>query len=120
MYEVFEPFIPFAVGFIFFTAAIKVFFAYLNWKMGEPFEAYNKNTGMLICPNIGGVSGKIIGIHFVEGDFVKKDQAIFTIESSLAVMEIPAPTSGRVKKLHVKLDQKISEKKELVEFICSS
>ena len=68
--------------------------------------------GMLkfLLPDIGNHKDiPVIEILVNEGDSVEKDQSILTLESDKATMEIPAPSSGVVRNIQVKLEQKINQ-----------
>lgn len=68
--------------------------------------------GMLkfLLPDIGNHKNiPVIEILVNEGDNVEKDQSILTLESDKATMEIPAPLSGVVRNIQVKLEQKINQ-----------
>ena len=68
--------------------------------------------GMLkfLLPDIGNHKDiPVIEILVNEGDSVEKDQSILTLESDKATMEIPAPLSGVVRNIQVKLEQKINQ-----------
>ena len=68
--------------------------------------------GMLkfLLPDIGNHKDiPVIEILVNEGDSVERDQSILTLESDKATMEIPAPSSGVVRNIQVKLEQKINQ-----------
>lgn len=46
-------------------------------------------------------SGDIVGILVAEGDYVEEDQNILEIETDKAVIEVPIPMSGTIKKIHI-------------------
>lgn len=48
-------------------------------------------------------TGEVINVLVSEGDFIEQDQAIVELETDKAAIEVPAPVSGTVKGLHVKL-----------------
>ena len=48
-------------------------------------------------------TGEVINVLVSEGDFIEQDQAIVELETDKAAIEVPAPVSGIVKGLHVKL-----------------
>ncbi len=43
---------------------------------------------------------EIVSWHVAEGDMVKADQPMVSVETAKAVVEVPAPYSGRVAKIH--------------------
>lgn len=62
-----------------------------------------------LLPDIGNYENiPVIEILVNEGDTVEKDQSILTLESDKATMEIPAPVSGVIRNLQVKLEDKVS------------
>src|SRR6187402_539059 len=61
-------------------------------------------------PDIGGYDDvPVIELLVAEGDRVKADQGLVTLESDKATMEVPAPFAGVVKALKVKIGDKLSE-----------
>lgn len=51
-----------------------------------------------------------------EGDFIQADQPMVSMETAKAVVEVPAPKSGRISKLYGKIGEMISTGAPLVEF----
>ena len=61
-------------------------------------------------PDIGDFSGvPVIEILVSQGDQVKADDSLLTLESDKATMEIPAPADGVIREIKVKLDDSVSE-----------
>jgi pyruvate dehydrogenase E2 component (dihydrolipoamide acetyltransferase) len=61
-------------------------------------------------PDIGDYKDvPIIEVHVKEGDPVNTDDPLVSLESDKATMEVPAPSSGIVEKLLIKLGDKVSE-----------
>lgn len=61
-------------------------------------------------PDIGDFADvEVIEILVAPGDTVELDQALMTLESDKATMDIPAPSAGRVGALLVELGAKVSE-----------
>jgi pyruvate dehydrogenase E2 component (dihydrolipoamide acetyltransferase) len=61
-------------------------------------------------PDIGGFSEvDVIEILVKDGDAVKAEDSLITLESDKATMDIPAPYAGKVKTVRVKLGDKVSE-----------
>lgn len=61
-------------------------------------------------PDIGDFKDvEVIELLVKPGDKVNEDQPIIEVESDKASMEIPSPSSGIVKDIHVKVGEKISE-----------
>jgi pyruvate dehydrogenase E2 component (dihydrolipoamide acetyltransferase) len=63
-----------------------------------------------LLPDIGNYENiPVIEILVSEGDTVEKDQSVLTLESDKATMEIPAPVSGVIRNLQIKLEDKVSK-----------
>ena len=61
-------------------------------------------------PDIGGFKGvAVIEISVKAGDTVEKEQALISLETDKATMEVPSPAAGVVKEIKVKLGDKVSE-----------
>ncbi len=61
-------------------------------------------------PDIGGFKGvAVIEISVKVGDIIEKEQALISLETDKATMEVPSPAAGVVKELKVKLGDKVSE-----------
>lgn len=61
-------------------------------------------------PDIGGFHDvPIIEIHVKPGDTVKAEDALITLESDKATMDVPSPVAGTVKEVRVALGDKVSE-----------
>ena len=61
-------------------------------------------------PDIGDFKDvPVIEVLVKPGDTVKKDDSLITLESDKATMEVPAPSSGTVKDIRVKVGDKVSE-----------
>ena len=61
-------------------------------------------------PDIGDFKDvPVIEVLVKPGDSVKKDDSLITLESDKATMEVPAPSSGTVKEIRVKVGDKVSE-----------
>ncbi|HEX7605318.1 MAG TPA: biotin/lipoyl-containing protein, partial [Usitatibacter sp.] len=61
-------------------------------------------------PDIGDFKDvPVIEVLVKPGDSVKKDDALLTLESDKATMEVPAPSSGTVKAILVKVGDKLSQ-----------
>lgn len=67
-------------------------------------------------PDIGDFSEvDVIEVLVAEGDSVKAEQSLITVESDKASMEIPSPASGTVKALKVKVGDKVREGSVILE-----
>lgn len=61
-------------------------------------------------PNIGDFQGvEIIEIGVKPGDTVKADEALITLETEKATLDVPSPLSGEIESLLVKVGDKVSQ-----------
>ncbi len=61
-------------------------------------------------PDIGDFKEvEVIEVLVKPGDTVSKEQSLITLESDKATMEIPSPTAGVVKKIEIKVGDKVSK-----------
>lgn len=61
-------------------------------------------------PDLGHASAAaIIEIPIKVGDVVQVEEALITLESDKASMDIPAPFAGKIQKIHVKVGDKVSK-----------
>ncbi|PJX26496.1 dihydrolipoyl dehydrogenase [Advenella sp. S44] len=61
-------------------------------------------------PNIGDFDAvEVIEVLVAEGDTVKEEQSLITVESDKASMEIPSSSAGKVVSLSVKVGDKVAE-----------
>src|SRR5512145_2652998 len=61
-------------------------------------------------PDIGGFKGvAVIEIAVKPGDRIEKEQALISLETDKATMDVPSPAAGTVKELKVKVGDKVSE-----------
>jgi dihydrolipoamide dehydrogenase len=66
-------------------------------------------------PDIGDFKDiPVIEIFVKPGDTVAAEDSLVTLESDKATMDVPSPTAGVVKEVHVKLGDKVSEGKLIV------
>ena len=71
---------------------------------------------VITVPDIGDFEGvEIIEVLVAEGDTIKAEDSLITVESDKASMEIPSPESGVVKALNIKLGDRISQGDALLE-----
>ena len=64
----------------------------------------------LIVPNIGDFKDvEVIEVLINEGDNIKKNDPLITIESDKSSVEIPSIYSGKIEKLNLKVGDKVSE-----------
>ncbi len=63
----------------------------------------------LVVPDIGDFDEvEVIEIHVAVGDAVEKEDALFTLESDKATMDIPSSVGGKVTSLTIKVGDKVS------------
>jgi len=64
----------------------------------------------ILVPSIGDFkSVEIIEILIKEGQEIKKGDPVITLESDKSSVEVPSNLSGKVKKIHIKIGDKVSE-----------
>ena len=64
----------------------------------------------IIVPNIGDFKEvEVIEVLVKEGQKVKKDDSVITIESDKSSVEVPSNFSGIIKKINIKIGDKVSE-----------
>ena len=64
----------------------------------------------IIVPNIGDFKEvEVIEILVKEGQIIKKDDSIITLESDKSSVEVPSNFSGIIKKINIKVGDKVSE-----------
>lgn len=67
-------------------------------------------------PDIGGDSDvEIIEVHVAVGDEINAEDALITLESDKAAMDVPSPKGGVVKALKIKVGDKVSEGSDIIE-----
>jgi pyruvate dehydrogenase E2 component (dihydrolipoamide acetyltransferase) len=67
-------------------------------------------------PDIGDFDDvPVIEILVSEGDTVAAEDPLVTLESDKATMDVPSPVAGTIKKLHVKLDDRVAQGTLLLE-----
>ncbi|PSF08158.1 dihydrolipoyllysine-residue acetyltransferase [Marinobacter fuscus] len=75
-------------------------------------------TEVVKVPSLDGMENiPVIELNVSEGDTVEQEDALVTVESDKATMEIPAPASGKIGKLLVKEGDTLSEGDDLLEMI---
>ena len=68
------------------------------------------NTIEIRVPDIGDFSDiPVIEVLVSEGDQVKAEDSLVTLESDKATMEVPSPAAGVIRELKIKLDDTVSE-----------
>ncbi|WP_026375960.1 pyruvate dehydrogenase complex dihydrolipoyllysine-residue acetyltransferase [Aestuariibacter salexigens] len=63
----------------------------------------------VLVPDVGGEEVEVIELCVSPGDTVEAEDALVTVESDKASMDIPAPFSGVVKELKVSVGDKVSQ-----------
>jgi pyruvate dehydrogenase E2 component (dihydrolipoamide acetyltransferase) len=64
----------------------------------------------VLVPDIGNFDNvDVIEVHIKAGDNVKQDDALITLESDKASMDIPSPFAGTVKEVKLKVGDKVSQ-----------
>ena len=63
---------------------------------------------------------EIVSWHVKEGDIVKVDQPLLSVETAKAVVDVPSPYAGRIAKLHWKAGDIVPTHSALVDFDDSS
>jgi pyruvate dehydrogenase E2 component (dihydrolipoamide acetyltransferase) len=64
----------------------------------------------IIVPNIGDFKEvEVIEVLVKEGQEIKKDDSVITLESDKSSVEVPSNFSGIIKKINIKIGDKISE-----------
>lgn len=72
-------------------------------------------------PDIGGDSDvEVIEVHIKEGDEIKAEDSLITLESDKAAMDIPSPHSGVVKSIKIKVGDKVSQDAPILELLISA
>jgi len=66
-------------------------------------------TTQVLVPDIGDDEVEVIELCVAAGDSVEADDSLVTVESDKASMDIPAPFSGKVDSLNVKVGDKIKQ-----------
>lgn len=75
----------------------------------------------VLVPDIGGVKNvDVIEVFVKPGDSIKKDASLITLEGDKATMEVPSTVSGVIKKVAVKVGDKVSEGSLIVEVAIES
>lgn len=84
-------------------------------------EAVETRLELIKVPDIGGDSDvEVIEVHVSEGDEIKAEDSLITLESDKAAMDIPSPHSGVVKSIKVKVGDKVSQDSAILEMLIST
>lgn len=64
----------------------------------------------ILVPDIGAYTNvSVIEVFVKNGDTIAVDEGLITLETDKATLEIPAPMAGVIKKLHLKVGDKVSQ-----------
>jgi len=87
----------------------------------EPQEPAAAGPMTVKVPDIGDFKDvSVIEVLVKPGDAVTAEQSLITVESDKATMEIPSPAAGKVKSLHLKVGDKVSEGAPILELDAES
>lgn len=79
-------------------------------------SASESRIELVSVPDIGGDSDvEVIEIHVKEGDEIKEEDALITLESDKAAMDVPSPLAGVVKSVKLKVGDKVSKGSAVLE-----
>lgn len=80
-------------------------------KTEKPSASSNVSAAIVdvTIPDIGGDSAKVIEILVKVGDSVDVEDALVTLESDKASMDVPSSAAGTIKSIEVSMDQDVSE-----------
>ena len=82
-------------------------------KSRAPVAGGGKTT--ITVPDLGDFSDvEIIEVHVKKGDEINVEDALITLETDKAAMDVPSTVAGRVESLLVKVGDKVSEGSEIV------
>jgi len=86
-------------------------------KEDKPASAPAASGGVetIRVPDIGNGEGNVIELMVKVGDRIEADQSLLTLESDKASMEIPAPKTGVVKAIKVKIGDTLKEGDEILD-----
>lgn len=81
-----------------------------------PADASATTIETIKVPDIGGDSDvEIIEVHVAVGDEISAEDALITLESDKAAMDVPSPKGGVIKSLKIKVGDKVSEGSDILE-----
>lgn len=70
----------------------------------------------ITVPDLGGDSDvEVIEVHVAVGDKIKVEDALVTLESDKAAMEVPSPKAGVVKSVSIKVGDQVSKGSAIIE-----
>ncbi|MDT8427744.1 MAG: dihydrolipoyllysine-residue acetyltransferase [Pseudomonadales bacterium] len=89
-------------------------------KSAPAKKASSAATELISVPDLGGDSDvEVIEVHVKPGDQIKVEDALITLESDKAAMEVPAPKAGEVKALKLKVGDKVSAGSPILDLLVS-
>ncbi len=77
----------------------------------------DKNLVTVKVPDIGGDTAKVVEILVKPGDHISVDDAIVTLESDKASMEVPSTAVGTVQTIIIALDAEVGQGDALIEIL---
>ncbi len=81
-----------------------------NSNTASPAVAHTASVMPIIVPDIGGAEGvDVIEVCVAIGDDIAEGDSLVVLESDKASMEIPAPASGKITALSIKVGDKASQ-----------
>ena len=73
----------------------------------KPAASASSRSEAVKVPDLGTDSARVIEILVSKGDQVEADQSLLVLESDKASMELPAPFSGVIESIDIKLEQDV-------------
>lgn len=73
----------------------------------KPAASTSSRSEAVKVPDLGTDSARVIEILVSKGDQVEADQSLLVLESDKASMELPAPLSGVIESIDIKLEQDV-------------
>ena len=84
-------------------------------------ETQEARLELIKLPDIGGDTDvEVIEVLVKEGDEIKAEDSLITLESDKAAMDIPSPHSGLVKSVKIKVGDKVSQDAPILELLISA
>ncbi|MVF11171.1 dihydrolipoyllysine-residue acetyltransferase [Ketobacter sp. MCCC 1A13808] len=90
-------------------------------KKSEAAAASSHQMEVIAIPDIGGGEDvDVIEVNVQEGDQLEPEQTLVVLESDKATMEIPCPKAGTVRKVLLKVGDKVSQGTPALELLVAS
>ncbi|AUM14117.1 dihydrolipoyllysine-residue acetyltransferase [Ketobacter alkanivorans] len=84
----------------------------------EAAAASSSQVEVVAVPDIGGAEDvEVIEVSVQEGDQLEAEQTMVVLESDKATMEVPCPTAGTVRKVLLKVGDKVSQGASVLELL---